>query len=229
MISINNNFSCARLVRGEAIRCCTPDGKYLSSEQTHPLCFPIDVSAENEFYSAHGVSCQEFIRSVIAPREDCNFGYANQVHSRNYWVLVSRRGCLLLNVFTDGKYWQLNQNTAHLDASVVYGSTEEVARSLREFDGGRLRVTVIGGDYHLLPIDPARRDCIGDGKGCFTAGDHRVNQYTALTVMHIIFVRLHNRYATDIARINPHWDDERLFQETRKIIGALMQHITYIL
>lgn len=142
-------------------------------------------------------------------------------------MLVSRRGCLLLNVFTDGKYWQLNQNTAHLDASVVYGSTEEVARSLREFDGGRLRVTVIGGDYHLLPIDPARRDCIGDGKGCFTAGDHRVNQYTALTVMHIIFVRLHNRYATDIARINPHWDDERLFQETRKIIGALMQHITY--
>lgn len=67
---------------------------------------------------------------------------------------------------------QLNQNTAYLDASVIYGSTEKVARSLREYAGGRMRVTIIGGDYVILPVDPNRKDCITDEYGgeCFVGG-----------------------------------------------------------
>ncbi len=59
------------------------------------------------------------------------------------------------------------------------------------------------------------------------SGDQRVNQYTGLTVLHIVWLRLHNKYANQLALINPQWDDEQLYQETKKIVTALVQHITY--
>lgn len=61
----------------------------------------------------------------------------------------------------------------------------------------------------------------------YDAGDQRVNQYTGLTVMHIVWLRLHNKYAAELSRMNPLWDDERLYQEARRIVVALIQHITY--
>lgn len=70
-----------------------------------------------------------------------------------------------------------------------------------------------------------------------------------LVGLHTVFMREHNRIAMELSKINSHWDDERIFQvqrhlyfskllilfsmltlmpqETRSIVAALVQQITY--
>ena len=45
--------------------------------------------------------------------------------------------------------------------------------------------------------------------------------------MHTIWVREHNRIAEFIADNNPSYDSDKVFQTTRKIVGAMVQKITY--
>ena len=35
------------------------------------------------------------------------------------------------------------------------------------------------------------------------------------------------RISSLLESVNPHWDEETLYQESRKILGAEVQHITY--
>lgn len=59
------------------------------------------------------------------------------------------------------------------------------------------------------------------------AGDHRVNVIPSLGGNHLVFVREHNRIVEELRKVRPDWDAATLFQETRKIIGALLQQINY--
>ncbi|KAL3202111.1 hypothetical protein MRX96_042684 [Rhipicephalus microplus] len=42
-----------------------------------------------------------------------------------------------------------------------------------------------------------------------------------------LWLRQHNLIAMRLSRINPHWDDERIYQEARRIVIGQMQMITY--
>ena len=63
--------------------------------------------------------------------------------------------------------------------------------------------------------------------GCFEAGDIRANEQQGLTSFHTLFLREHNRIARQLKILNAHWDGETVFQETRKIVIAIMQKIVY--
>ena len=125
---------------------------------------------------------------------------------------------------TCGPRQQLNQITHWIDASNVYGSLPEEEKELRAFKNGLLRE---GNETGTLPEDPnPRLECPGTTP-CFRGGDLRANEQVVLTVMHTIFLREHNRIAKQLGALNPQWDDERIFQEARKIVGAIAQVITY--
>ena len=48
-----------------------------------------------------------------------------------------------------------------------------------------------------------------------------------MALQHVVWLRMHNALEYRLHRLNPVWDGEKLFQETRKIVGAFVQHVTY--
>ncbi|EFA01243.1 peroxidasin isoform X1 [Tribolium castaneum] len=130
---------------------------------------------------------------------------------------------------------QINQLTSYIDASQVYGFSEELARDLRDLnsDGGRLREgPIFPNRKPLLPyagnqgVD-CRRNLSESTINCFVAGDIRANEQAGLIAMHTLWMREHNRVARELKQLNPQWNSDTVYHESRKIIGAAMQHLTY--
>ncbi|RWS20468.1 peroxidase-like protein, partial [Leptotrombidium deliense] len=172
----------------------------------HPLCMTIAIPPHDPLYGPMGKTCMEFKRSVAGQRPSCTLG--PRVH--------------------------INTLTSAIDANFLYGSTEELARKLRLFKGGLMRTWDRFHEYGLKPLLPPEsenpeRDCIGRPRHmfCFIAGDERVNEQIHLTVLHTLYVRDHNQIALKLSKLNPHWDDERIYQETRHLVAGAVQFITY--
>lgn len=133
---------------------------------------------------------------------------------------------------------QMNILTSYVDASQVYGSTNELARRLRDNTNQRGLMAVSnnftdnGRPYLPFSTNGIEEDfCLQtnrtSGLPCFLAGDGRVSEQPGLTAFHTLFVREHNRIASQLRRMNPRWNGETLFQETRKIVGAITQKVNY--
>jgi hypothetical protein len=120
---------------------------------------------------------------------------------------------------------QMNEITHFIDASNVYGSDEVRAAALRTNDGtGRLLLSA----DDLLPFNTEGfPNAGGPDPRLFLAGDVRANEQVGLIAMHTVFAREHNRLAAEIAANDPTLKGEEIYQEARRIVGALMQVITY--
>ena len=125
----------------------------------------------------------------------------------------------------DNPRQQVNQITAFIDASNVYGSDPTRAAALRTNDGtGRL--TMSAGDFLPFNTD-GLPNAGGPDPSLFLAGDVRANEQVALTAMHIVFAREHNRLARLLGDAHPDLSGDEIYQRVRAIVGALMQVITY--
>ena len=112
-----------------------------------------------------------------------------------------------------GPTGQLNQVTHHLDMSTVYGSSDADVNRLRSFSQGLIKMS----PGNLLP----------EVNGRFISGEGRLSENPGLAFMHTIWTREHNRVATTLQQLHRDWDDERVFQEARRITIAEYQHIIY--
>ncbi|CAM5165496.1 unnamed protein product [Eretmochelys imbricata] len=170
-----------------------------------PPCFPIKIPP-NDPRIKNQSDCIPFTRSAPA----CTMGRA----IRN----------------------QINALTSFLDGSMVYGSEVPLANRLRN-NTNQLGLMAVNQQFTdeglaLLPFSNVEKDiCVLTNKTaqiqCFLAGDTRANEMPELTSLHTLFLREHNRLARELRRLNPQWDGEKLYQEARKIIGAMIQIITF--
>lgn len=125
---------------------------------------------------------------------------------------------------------QINTIDSYIDGSSVYGNTAQRLGWLR--DGPRLLLDPNG----LLPRADARGDVqsapemqldgplTGRPQNAVVAGDVRANENMALTAVHTLFAREHNRIVDALPASLP---AEQRFEIARRVVGAEQQFITY--
>lgn len=108
-----------------------------------------------------------------------------------------------------------NTQTAFLDLSLVYGTEfNEYTKVIRSFVNGKLNMNA----KNLLPVD---------SNGKYTKVSEQFLSVPTTAIIPALFSRNHNKLADELLKINPKWNDEKLFHEARRINIAIFQNIIY--
>lgn len=117
-----------------------------------------------------------------------------------------------------------NGATAWLDASALYGSTPVVVEALRSHVDGKLKAQRGKDGYEYLPFNteglPVRTRPGVDIHSLFLGGDVRTNEDWIMLSVHTLLLREHNRLCDIMVSLHPDWDDERVYQTVKLVLGA---------
>ncbi|MGH2636662.1 MAG: peroxidase family protein [Actinomycetota bacterium] len=135
---------------------------------------------------------------------------------------------------------QINTVSSYIDAWSVYGGSAERLEWLREGsvdgdvtnNGARLLLSASGylprvgarGDPLTAPEMQLMGRLFGSPERAVVAGDVRANENVALTSIHTLFAREHNRIVDLLPSRLP---EQVKFQVARRIVMAEIQHVTY--
>ena len=146
---------------------------------------------------------------------------------------------------------QYSEVTHWLDASFLYGSSQETNSVIRNSFQGQLSFLDIQTGVlnyqkshvtkQILPPLTQHLDGLfscpmtleAKLTGCFLAGDERVNQQPLSAALHILLLRFHNSLASVMASSLPTSQvgqpdvDEQIFQTVRKVVISVYQNIVY--
>ena len=104
----------------------------------------------------------------------------------------------------------MNKASAFMDQSIIYGTEEVQTQKVRTFSGGKMNL----GPKNILPTD---------NLGKYTISSDRLTAIPLGAIFAVMFSRNHNNLASSLEQLNTSWDDEKLFQEARRINIALLQ------
>jgi peroxidase len=117
---------------------------------------------------------------------------------------------------------QLNRYSHYLDLSYLYSNSYHSRKRV----GGQLRFSVNANGEITFPLKNPN-GCPYARGSIYHTGDVNGEQNVYLTAAQTIWLRNHNQVADGLQKINPHWDDETLFQQARRINIAMYQHVVY--
>ncbi|WP_047395059.1 peroxidase family protein [Chitinibacter sp. ZOR0017] len=150
---------------------------------------------------------------------------------------------------------RMNTSNHNIDLCQIYGLTEHTAGILRSKKDGKLRSQVINGEEFLDYLGEIGNDgnwkvkthyknlpYVADNSiygiisvwdksrwpSLYATGLERGNSSVGYVAISTLFMREHNRICENLAKENPSWDDERLFQTARMINTVILMKLVVV-
>uniref|UniRef100_A0A0M3INE4 Chorion peroxidase n=1 Tax=Ascaris lumbricoides TaxID=6252 RepID=A0A0M3INE4_ASCLU len=218
-----------------------------SSETLHPECLPVIVDADDPRYGGF-LSCMPYARTTVAPRPFCALGPREQANQATSYLDASviygstpNRGNIL-RTFRDGHLLTSTESiNGNMPPTSQIVNLTLVGSSSCASNGGKICFLSGTGQVNFLPSIATLH----------TIWIRQHNRIASHLLMHSLYrippsdysvMWVCIRFAFNFTQIrgsasvvakppqstlNPKWNDEQLFEESRRIVIAQLQHITY--